>query len=98
MCIIYAYPIWIGVIFLLTMFRQHENTKRAGVDMEIVVNGKENIIQENMSLGDFLTGKGFLPKKVVVEHNGTIIENKHWYEIILSPQDRLEIVTFVGGG
>ena len=51
-----------------------------------------------MSLGDFLAGKGFLPKKVVVEHNGTIIENKHWYKIILSPQDRLEIVTFVGGG
>lgn len=66
--------------------------------MEIIVNGKKTKVQKGTSLEMFLAGKGFAPGKAVIEYNDELVEAIQWKNIILKPQDRLEIVTFVGGG
>jgi len=67
--------------------------------VEIIVNGKKTEVQKGgTSLEMFLVGKGFAPGKAVIEYNDEIVEAIQWKNIILKTQDRLEIVTFVGGG
>jgi sulfur carrier protein len=38
------------------------------------------------------------PDRVAVEHNGTIVSRSSWPQTTIAPNDRLEIVHFVGGG
>ena len=67
--------------------------------MEIMVNGKKEVIDENeITIMDFLELKDQDPKTVVVEYNGKIVDRKNWSEIIINENDVLEILKFVGGG
>ncbi len=66
--------------------------------MEVTVNGKKIEVKAASSLFAFLQDNNFSLGKIVVEHNSKIIAAENWQNIILQPQDRLEIVTFVGGG
>lgn len=66
--------------------------------MELTVNGKKMEAEAASSLSAFLRDSNFSVGKIVVEHNSKIIAAENWQNIILQPQDRLEIVTFVGGG
>jgi len=66
--------------------------------MEISVNGKPVTIEGMMSLTQFVQSRGFKPQTVVVEYNDEIVKMQMWEGIVLKPHDRLEIVTFVGGG
>ena len=65
--------------------------------MEICVNGKEVSARDGCTLQEYLDARGF-KGRIVTEYNGDIVEAGRWHEVILNPQDRLEIVTFVGGG
>lgn len=66
--------------------------------MEIMVNGKSVQITENMHLAELIAARGFQKGAVIVEYNHQIVKTETWESILLSPQDTLEIVTFVGGG
>jgi sulfur carrier protein len=66
--------------------------------MEISVNGKPVTIEGAVSLAQFVQSRGFKPQTVVVEYNAEIVKTQMWEGIVLKPHDRLEIVTFVGGG
>lgn len=66
--------------------------------MEILVNGKPVRIEGAVSLAQFVQSRGFKPQTVVVEYNAEIVKTQMWEDIVLKPHDRLEIVTFVGGG
>lgn len=66
--------------------------------IEITVNGESKHCQPEMSLPDFLTQAGLNPKLIVVEYNGEILARSLWQSTCLQPEDRLEIVTIVGGG
>lgn len=61
------------------------------------VNG-EFVTEKNISLADFLQKYGYQQNKVVVELNGEIISRKNYGNIMLTDEDELEIVCFVGGG
>lgn len=61
------------------------------------VNG-EFATEKNISLADFLQKYGYQQNKVVVELNGEIISRKNYGNIMLTDEDELEIVCFVGGG
>lgn len=41
---------------------------------------------------------GFREDRIVVEYNGDILPKDSWTEVYLTAADRLEVVTFVGGG
>jgi len=66
--------------------------------VKLKVNGQEAEIPEGASLADYLSGQGFNLEAVVVELNGGILKKDDWPRVRLQSRDRLEVVSFVGGG
>ena len=64
----------------------------------MIVNGKEIVLQKEISVMDFLKKEGYDATKVAVEKNGDIIPKKNFEAEMLSDIDKIEIVCFVGGG
>lgn len=62
------------------------------------VNGNQIVLQNEITLKEFLKKEGYDPLKVAVEKNGCIVPGKSYETEPLTDEDRLEIVTFVGGG
>jgi len=62
------------------------------------VNGEEMELNGGHTLKDFLTREGYDITRIAVEKNGVIIPRASFESEILDENDRLEIVTFVGGG
>ncbi|MEL6940268.1 MAG: sulfur carrier protein ThiS [Cyanobacteria bacterium J06598_1] len=66
--------------------------------IELQVNGEAKSCAPGTRLPDFLTQVGLNPRLIAVEYNGEILTRSLWPETELQPNDRLEIVTIVGGG
>lgn len=66
--------------------------------MILRINGKEESIGKVVTLDALVAAKGLCADKIVVEHNFSIISKEDWPKIVLKDQDRVEIVSFVGGG
>ncbi|MCB1170382.1 MAG: sulfur carrier protein ThiS [Leptospiraceae bacterium] len=64
----------------------------------MVVNGKQQDWQKESNLMEFVESLGLDPRTVAVERNGAIVRRDAWPEVQLEPEDRLEIIRFVGGG
>lgn len=65
--------------------------------MEITINGKtENI--NFTTIKEIVESKKLDKSGLVIEHNGTIIKKKNWSEYELQDGDKLELLSFVGGG
>ena len=64
----------------------------------IYLNGKKEEIQEGLNISRLLEVKKSRPEIVTVELNGQIIERDKYSEILLVPNDRVEIVYYMGGG
>ena len=62
------------------------------------VNGEEIMIEKEYTLMAFLMREGYPAERIAVEKNGKIIPKTLYDTEILDNGDRLEIVTFVGGG
>ena len=61
------------------------------------VNGKTVNLEKAMTLKTLLNNGYDLPR-IAVELNGTIVPKASYDEVMLSPEDTIEIVRFVGGG
>ena len=59
----------------------------------IIVNGQNQEISLPMDLVTYLQENNYPLDKIAIELNGQIVP-----QTILNPNDKLEIVTFVGGG
>nr|YP_009295589.1 thiamine biosynthesis protein S [Mastocarpus papillatus]AOL58073.1 thiamine biosynthesis protein S [Mastocarpus papillatus] len=64
----------------------------------IFVNGEALNCSYNMSLQDLLLYLGFDINIIVVEYNKEIVTNYKFPNIVLKDQDKLEVITIVGGG
>lgn len=62
------------------------------------VNGESKTCVPGTTLPDFLVSAGLNPRLVAVEYNGEILARPLWPATTLQADDRLEIVTIVGGG
>ena len=62
------------------------------------VNGEQIILLEKISLIELLQRNGYATDKIAVELNGEIIPRSRYSSVILTDADKLEIVSFVGGG
>lgn len=62
------------------------------------VNGEAKTCTATTLLPDFLGQLGLNPRLVAVEYNGEILHRQFWEQTQLQANDRLEIVTIVGGG
>ena len=66
--------------------------------MTIWVNGEPREVFEGMTLAALLASMEVSGPGVAVEVNAEVVRRARHPEYQLSPQDRVEIVTFVGGG
>ncbi|MBW4602530.1 MAG: thiamine biosynthesis protein ThiS [Calothrix sp. FI2-JRJ7] len=62
------------------------------------VNGEPRTCTEQTPLPELLQQLGFNPRLVAVEYNGEILHRQHWQTTQIKANDKLEIVTIVGGG
>jgi thiamine biosynthesis protein ThiS len=66
--------------------------------MQLTVNGKPVILEERLSVLQYVERLGIIPQTVAVEHNGEILKRERYGETVLNDGDVLEIVRMVGGG
>lgn len=62
------------------------------------VNGLEHTLSSPVVLSDFLVGLGYDLARIAVERNGQIVPRPLFDTVLLADEDRLEVVSFVGGG
>ncbi len=66
--------------------------------MKVRINGREEIIDGEMTILSLLNSRGINPSMVVVEHNYEIPDKEKWDSILIKDGDNIEIVKFIGGG
>jgi sulfur carrier protein len=66
--------------------------------MEIVLNGETRAVRDGATVSSLLTELSLPMTRVAVERNREIVQKAEYGATELAAGDRLEIVTFVGGG
>mgnify|MGYP003267115319 FL=1 len=64
----------------------------------ITVNGKQIQLTSEMSVADYLEQNNYQINRIALEMNEEILPKYSYSETMLKDGDRLEVVTFVGGG
>ena len=66
--------------------------------MKLLLNGEERVFDGVDTLADLVSSLGLDARKVAVERNLEIAPRSTYADTILADGDRIEIVTFIGGG
>ncbi|HNO77145.1 MAG TPA: sulfur carrier protein ThiS [Phycisphaerae bacterium] len=66
--------------------------------MQVIVNGKERELTGGISVSDLLDLYELEPIRAAVEINEELVPRATFSNTTIQPGDRIEIVTFVGGG
>lgn len=64
----------------------------------ITVNGKEITLDRPLTVAEYLEENRYQLSRIAVERNGEILPKASYAATPLADGDRLEIVSFVGGG
>ena len=62
------------------------------------MNGKQTTINSNFSLKNLVDKLQIPLNKIAIEYNREIVNKKKLEKILLSKNDKVEIVHFIGGG
>lgn len=66
--------------------------------IQIVVNGETRTVSADLTVAQLLSDLGLAGVRVAVERNLAVVPRAQHVETQLEDGDRLELVTFVGGG
>jgi sulfur carrier protein len=66
--------------------------------MNIIINGQNRDLAPDTSLKVIVDQFARKPELVIAELNGNIIDRAYWDKMALKSEDKVELVTFVGGG
>lgn len=66
--------------------------------MQIFFNGQPREVAEGITIAELLQQCDLEPRHVAVEVNLNLIPRDHHQQYVLTTDDRLEVVTLVGGG
>lgn len=66
--------------------------------MRIQLNGQEHVLPGPLSLGALVERLGLDARKIAIERNLEIVPRSAYAATMLDDGDRLEVVSFVGGG
>jgi thiamine biosynthesis protein ThiS len=66
--------------------------------MQVQVNGERVEVPTGCTVAALLERIHLQPARVAVERNQDIVPRAEWAKVALSEGDRVEIVSFVGGG
>jgi thiamine biosynthesis protein ThiS len=67
-------------------------------ELQLTVNGQVRGAPEGTTVAHLIDEMELDPQRVAVERNGDVVPRARWASTRLEDGDRLEIVTFVGGG
>lgn len=62
------------------------------------LNGEKYYIEAKVSLLELITYFNYNTSLLVLEYNNSICNKKNWNKIYINNNDKIEIVTIVGGG
>lgn len=62
------------------------------------LNGQLYYVEENITISDLINYFNFNDSLLVLEYNNLICNKKNWKKIFIQNEDKIEIVTIVGGG
>jgi sulfur carrier protein len=63
-----------------------------------LLNGNKYYIEDKITLLQLINYFNYNPSLLVLEYNNSICNNKNWDKIYIQNNDKIEIVTIVGGG
>lgn len=66
--------------------------------MTVFVNSKQQPLDEGSTVAALLEVLGLMQRRVAVEVNTELVTKNEWPQFKLKEGDRIEIVSFVGGG
>jgi sulfur carrier protein len=66
--------------------------------LRIQVNGEPREVEENVSLPKLVAELKLKPEQIAIELNHNVVRRAQWDNTLLQPEDKVEIVHFVGGG
>ena len=66
--------------------------------MKVYVNGESRELSGTPSLADLITQLDLPATRIAIELNREVVRRNEWSSTMLSEDDRIEIVHFVGGG
>lgn len=61
-------------------------------------NGQEYCTDDNLTILDLLKYFDYNSTLIVLEYNNCICNQKNWDKVFISDNDKIEIITIVGGG
>ena len=62
------------------------------------LNGQKYITSDTLTISDLISYFGYNKSLLVVEYNQFICNKTEWNKILIQENDKIEIVTIVGGG
>lgn len=68
------------------------------MDINVTINGESRIVPEGTSVLSLLKMLDIDPGRVAIEYNMEIVNKSDFNDTVVKENDRLEIITFVGGG
>jgi sulfur carrier protein len=66
--------------------------------MKLRINGEEQVVPDAITVGKLLEHLGITPARVAVEVNFDVVKRAERDRHLLADGDKVEIVSFVGGG
>lgn len=66
--------------------------------MHVSVNSKSREMPEQATVSDLIAALQLGEKRVAVEVNAELVARAEWPKFVLKDGDKIEVVTFVGGG
>lgn len=66
--------------------------------MKITLNGESSTVKDGSTIADLLRSLDLAPVRVAVEVNEDLVPRTTFADAAIRDGDRIEVVTFVGGG
>lgn len=66
--------------------------------MKLIVNGRETVLEEGVTVREFIISRDLDPNLVAVMYNSEILPRESLENTVLKENDELEVLRFVGGG
>jgi len=66
--------------------------------MKFFINNKKYWTNKSITLNDLVQYFNFNSQIFILEYNSTIFDKKSWYKYKIQNNDRIELITIVGGG
>jgi len=66
--------------------------------MEVIINGETRTVADGTTVAQLIVELGLGDRRVAVERNREVVPRAQHGSTVLAAGDRVELVTFVGGG